>query len=456
MESYNFDNKKVLVIVPHEDDEICVTGGILASLPCSCKKYVIYTTNGNYIYRTKTRYMEAIKSCKILGVKKENIIFLGYSDESYNGKNHMYNTDEIWTDKYGNTQTSSTKNIREYCYAKTNNHNKFTKENIIKDLKSCISEIMPDYIFCVDLDFHPDHIMTSLCFEKAMGKILHENVNYHPIVFKGFAYENAYLGPNDFNQEKVIPMQFNYIENRLVSNPYYTKENSINFNINSNTYTRNLRKNILYKAIKQHKSQLLVAKAFSLINPNVIYWSRNTNNLLNVADIKVSSGNKEYLNDFVINDTSNVLNGNKEKIIYDKGIWIPDKRDNKKEINIKFNDYVYVEEMNIYNGNNNQKFVGKIKIMIDDESKTIDNNKYILNLKINKKVKNINITILDKIINNGFSEIEILDSTPKSMSSNIKFVNNEKYNLRVNELINKIGIFVTKCYRKLFIRKKIL
>ena len=56
MEKKDFENKKILIIVPHEDDEICVTGGLLASLPQKCEKYIIYVTNGNYIYKTQTRY----------------------------------------------------------------------------------------------------------------------------------------------------------------------------------------------------------------------------------------------------------------------------------------------------------------------------------------------------------------------------------------------------------------
>ena len=172
-----FNNKKVLVIVPHQDDEICLTGGLLSSINNENTK-IVYVTNGNFIYSAKTRYKEAIKSCLNLGIKKENVIFLGYSDSSYDYKNHMYTTDGIWNDKYNNTKTFGIKGINEYSFIKKGIHNDFNKENVINDLYEIISDNLPDIIICNDLDFHPDHIMTSLCFEKALGKVLKNSNNY--------------------------------------------------------------------------------------------------------------------------------------------------------------------------------------------------------------------------------------------------------------------------------------
>lgn len=458
MEKKDFENKKILIIVPHEDDEICVTGGLLASLPQKCEKYIIYVTNGNYIYKTQTRYKEAIKSCNILGVKKNNIYFLGYSDQPYDQDTHIYNNlSSTWQDKYGNFQTSGTKKIKEYCYSKFKEHHKFTKENIISDIKNCISDIMPDMIFCVDLDFHPDHIMTSLCFENAMGKILKEKKDYFPMVFKGFAYENAYLGPKDFNQKKVEKMKFEYDkEGNLINNPYYSKNNEIEIQLEEESYTRNLFKNKLYKAIKQHRSQVLVERAFSIINPNAIYWKRETNNLINRAEVRVSSGNKNYLNDFLINDSSYILNGNKKKINYNESIWIPDKTDKEKKIEIFFDKKIYIYKMKIYNGNNGESLSNKIKIIFNDnEEKIVENNKLILELAIDNKINKISIQILDNNSKNGFSEIEILGKKEDFGNSSEKILKeNEKFNIYLNEILNKIDIFFTKCYRKCFIHKR--
>ena len=89
--------KKILIIVPHEDDEINLAGGLIYSLKNKDNVYVTFVTNGDFIYKAKYRYMEAIKSLGILGVKKDNIIFLGYADQAYDQSNHMYNSEKDWT-----------------------------------------------------------------------------------------------------------------------------------------------------------------------------------------------------------------------------------------------------------------------------------------------------------------------------------------------------------------------
>lgn len=448
-----FNDKKILIVVPHEDDEICLTGGLLASLNNKNIK-IVYATNGNYIYKTKIRYKEAINSCKKLGIDKRNIIFLGYSDCPYDYDSHMY-TSKVWIDRFNNQVTSGTQKNPEYCFSKFGIHNKFTKENLVKDIKSCILDFMPEIIIGIDLDFHPDHIMTSLCLERALGEIFITNLDYKPLILKGFAYENAYLGPNDFNTLNVREMFFKYDDSlRLCSNKYYSKDNEVNISLEHLSYTRNLLKNKLYKAVLKHKSQLLVSKSFSLINPNVKFWIRNTNNIINRAKVTVSSGNKKYLNDFLLCDSSNILNGNKKSINYDKGIWIPDKNDNKKEISISFNKETYINTLKLYNGNNNKKYINKLSIYIDNKENLIDyNNNLIFDFIIDKKVKNIKIKILDNVVENGFSEIELLDSNNLVCTSHKKIITDEHFSININYIINNILTNLTRIYRKIFLYK---
>lgn len=448
-----FKNKKILIVVPHEDDEICVTGGLLASIDNSNTR-VVYTTNGNYIYNSNVRYKEAINSCKKFGISKENIIFLGYSDCPYDEKNHMYTTKGIWKDKYFNNKTSGAYGINEYCFKRDGIHKDFTKNNLIEDIKNNIIEFIPDIIIGVDLDFHPDHIMTSLCLEKAIGEVIHEINDYYPLVLKGFAYENAYLGPFDYNDDVIKESYYNYEKNNhLNNNPYYSKLNGINISLNKEAYTRNLYKNKLYKSILCHTSQALVLRTFSIINPNVVLWPRNTRNLIKNAIIEVSSGNKDYLSDFLLCDSDYILNGNNKKIIYNKGIWIPDKKDIKKSIKIKLDSKKYVSMIKIYNGINNKKQVENIQMNIDGKISKYDNKEIILEIPVDKCIQSIEIKILDKIIENGFSEIEILCDENKKMTNDIPKYDDFHYSKFINILVNSINIFFTKVYRKLFIKK---
>ena len=454
MNTNDLKDRKILIVVPHEDDELCMSGGLLASLDNSNTR-IIFTTNGNYMCPSVFRLREAVRSCRRLGIKSENIIFLGYSDSPYDSETHMYTTDGVWTDIFGNRTTGGDGKTDEYCYKKHGIHHEFTKENLTKDIKENILDFEPDIIIGIDLDYHPDHIMTSLCLEKALGEILKEQAGYRPVILKGFAYENSYCGPSDYNDRLIKPVSFNFGEDGyLISNPYYSKGSGISVALNREAYTRNLIKNRLYRSVLCHQSQVLAEKAFSIINPNVVLWSRDTGNLMNDATVEVSSGNKDYLNDFMLCDSGNILNGNKQRIAYDKGIWVPDKDDQEKSIDILFSAETFVYEMKIYNGLINTDYVKNISVTADGKEEIISNNSRILNYKIAKKVKHIVIRILDDSISNGFSEIELLkEETARESGSGNNFPDGS-YSKAFNCFINGINVFFSKVYRKLFIPRR--
>lgn len=71
--------QKVLVIVPHEDDEINVAGSVMYSyVQKGADVYCVFTTNGDYSFWARTRMHEAWRSLQTLGV--QHVIFLGYGE----------------------------------------------------------------------------------------------------------------------------------------------------------------------------------------------------------------------------------------------------------------------------------------------------------------------------------------------------------------------------------------
>ena len=73
--------QKVLVFVPHEDDEINVAGSVMYDyVQKGAEVYCVFTTNGDYSFWAKTRMQEAWQSLQILGV--QHVLFLGYGDTS--------------------------------------------------------------------------------------------------------------------------------------------------------------------------------------------------------------------------------------------------------------------------------------------------------------------------------------------------------------------------------------
>lgn len=450
-----FEGKKIVIFVPHEDDEIHLAGNIIGSLTDTQRIYVIFTTNGDFIYNAKYRYKEAIKSLYCLGkIEQKNIIFLGYPDQPYDQNTHMYNSSKDWKSNKGIGETYAPCGYVEWNYRKFNEHARCNRDNLKNNIKEIINEIKPDILICNDLDFHSDHLMTSLLFDKAIGEILIENKEYSPLILKGFTYENSYWGPDDFYNKDYEEMKFDYDENgNLKSNPYYNKTNYINIDISDECRTKNLLKNKIFKAILKHKSQNLVSHASKMINFNQVYWERSSLNLLRDAKIEVTSGVAEYLNDFVLCDTKDVLNGNIFPIKYDKKIWIPSNNDLKKEIYIEFKMEKYVDTIKLYNGLINDDYISNIDIIIDGKMINISlSKKYVNEIYVGIKCKKIIIHINDKICNNGFSEIEILPHNPKYDSIITKKATSSRLVNVSNKLIISILVLIQKIYRKLFIR----
>lgn len=464
------NSRKILLILPHQDDEINLAGGVLYSLKNKDNLYVTYVTNGDFIVDAKYRYKEAINSLKKLGVSKNNIIFLGYSDQAYDQENHMYNSNKDWQSLKGYTETYGTTENSEWNYKKYGEHCKYNKKNVVRNIEEVILELLPEIIICVDLDFHPDHIMTSICFENAMGNILNNKNDYHPEILKTFTYENSYFGEDDFF-EKNNYTKFRTNNNMdLLSNPYYNLKDGIRVPILKRCYSYNLLKNPIWKAIKCHKSQVLVSHATNIINEDYMYWKRNTYNLLNESKIKVSSSNEYYLHDFIIADTDNVLNGNKKEIKYNKRIWIPEKNDDKKEIEITLNELQYVKNIKLYSGRINPNYINEIILTIDGESEKIKLNNELVNvIKIEKDVKEIKLKVIDKECLNGFSEIEVIGKEEnkkiklldeiqceKPVNHQVKLVLLDNLKMTVIKLFNKLiikkEIILQKIYRKLFIK----
>ena len=122
MDIKDFINKKILIFCPHQDDEINIAGGLLLNLKkVKCEVKVIYSTNGDWNINANIRIKEARKSLKVLGVKKENIIFLGYPDCYQESENHIYMTDKIYYSKRGDSKTYLP-NEKEYHYKRYKEH----------------------------------------------------------------------------------------------------------------------------------------------------------------------------------------------------------------------------------------------------------------------------------------------------------------------------------------------
>lgn len=427
--NYSKNNKKALIFVPHQDDEINICGGIIPVLKKqNMTTKIIYYTNGDYNTNPKTRIKESTKAIKKLELSKEDTILMGYSDQYSKKDDHIYMTpnNKSWMSKNGYTETYHPFNEKEVAMIYENKHHEFNKENFIKDLIHIIENEMPDYIFAIDFDSHADHRALSLGLEEAIGIILNKQKNYNPIVYKSFAYPTCYFGYNDFDNINIIGTKFKtepYSYSKL-ENPYYTFEQRIRFPLLKKSITKTLLFNKTFKALKCHKSQCIVGRAAQTINGDQIFWQRRTDNLLYDSYIEVSSGDKNKLHDFMLFGCNNILKGNTKKVDLKSNAWIPDKKDLNPTIKIEFNKNKKLDEIVFYQSIEPESLISKVKICADggfnqiiELTKQSDNKNTI---KLDEIVtQNLSINIIERIgENSGFSEIEIFEKK----EANIQFI----------------------------------
>ena len=189
-----FKNKKVMVIVPHEDDDLLISGQVLPSMyKNGADVRVVFATNGDKRVSAYTRQSEACNALEKLGIPREKVIFLGYPDGT-----QLYVGKKAYSFSSGRDHTYAGKGFKDYHFDRFGTHAKYTAENMVDDIESVVLEYRPDYILAIDFDTHTDHRGVSISFEKAMERILKKESGYTPKVLKCFGYSLAWKSKPDF------------------------------------------------------------------------------------------------------------------------------------------------------------------------------------------------------------------------------------------------------------------
>lgn len=423
--------KKILILAPHQDDELILCGSFLKEMSELNDVYIVFLTNGDYdISVKKIRLQEALCVGRLYKIKEDNIIFLGYANEYDANGPHIYNagSNEVVSSQYGNHYTYGLPEHPEYCYQKYGKHRLYTRENIKFDLKDVLCDIMPDVIFATDLEIHPDHKANSLLLDEVLGEILKENIGYQPIVLKKPGYTTSWFSPKDYSKYNNTYSKLTHIDVRVnghksqFDNPYIRWDKRVRLPIGKSVNCNDKQKNILYKALQLYSSQNAIEHYEMMNNSDVVFWQRRTDSLTFESAITVSSGRVDYINDFKIVDASAIKRINTDSLVIDKGIWRPEDNDTNPFIYFEFKREECISEIKIY-----QEFYPKSKILkchlqFDDGS--------IFNIqKINyygstqvifspiktRTVKFIIDEVSDRNFTPGISEIEIFRYKDKNL-----------------------------------------
>lgn len=324
-----YGGRRVMLIVPHQDDDLNILGGVLEEYArYGSEIYPVFVTNGDYYGLAETRYVEAVQVFQAMGVPEDHVIFLGYGDSWKDGGPHLYNAEPgvVMESFIGNRETYGTQTHPAYREGRA-----YTIGNLMEDLEAVILEYRPDILFCSDYDHHIDHKSTTLLFEKVMGNILKQNPQYRPVVYKAYAYGTAWEAEPDFYTENILSTRNHFAEPYEQTPAVYRWEDRVRFPVKGEGLSRSLVSTEGYRLLGLYQSQDANWMAASVVNGDKVAWQRHTDSLCLSAQIAVSSGNGNLLNDFMLIENNDLVDAS--HMPYD-GVWIPDGQDDEKRADV--------------------------------------------------------------------------------------------------------------------------
>lgn len=357
-----FGGKKVMVIVPHEGDEMNLAGGVLEQyVKYGSNVYVVYVFNGDMHGDGVQRITEADSAMTSIGIPSENLIFLGYGDQLNLDGTPIYlcPEDEVLTSASGFSSTYGTDRHPPF-----NPGAAYTRHNLYEDIRTVLLRYTPDVVFCTDADKHIDHQTVSMFFDQAMGEVLKARPAYEPVIFRGFAYSTAYAAPHDYYALNALstikPGNEDFITDGG-SNIYNWGER-VRLPVYPGILSRSIFSSSGYAMASCYSSQNAASRADGIINSDKVFWLRESGSLSYEAEFWVSSGDASVLNDFILSQHTQVH----DDPGYSDNTWVPEAGDDEKRIIIKFEEPTILSRVVLYDNPSLSDNVLETSIRLDN------------------------------------------------------------------------------------------
>ncbi len=300
---------KVLLLVPHQDDELNLFGGLFEEFASRSDVYVLFSTNA---INTRNRMDEGLEAMQLCGIPKDHVIFLGYGNNRFpswrkgDHYQHIYNQGDtaLCVTSNNHFRTWGTPDIP--CFRP---NRLYTRKNFLEDIKEAILQLKPDTLVCIDYDIHPDHRALSLLFEEALSAILRENPSYRPFILKSFCYSTSWFTPRDFyapNLRSTPPP--GGTSGHMPEVNYYQWKDRIRLPVGRASQTRLLGGHPLHEAFACYVSVRNVNgdAVERMPNGDKTFWWRPSGNLLLRATLTSNIPGRDELCDFKIVDSKDV------------------------------------------------------------------------------------------------------------------------------------------------------
>lgn len=315
-----FGHEKVLIIVPHEDDDMNLAACIFPSLAQNNDVHVLFTTNGDRSYGKESnkdlkalRLKEAMKALSVLGVQEDHVLFLGYGDcwmqaehpDHHSTLKHWYHAPDDFPMMSESRETHTYGLSSKPC---VHPGTLYTKRHFEEELKSVIESVNPSCIICIDYDSHHEHRALSLIFDKVMGKILKENEDYKPTILRSFAYSLAWNSEEGFFRDNLASTRMPYADGLMDEVNYFIWSDRLRMPSDQIVLTRTLVNNPVNISMNYHRSQMQGrhSKQPSMIKGDKVFWWRPTENLALHAQVTSDIPNADLLNDFKLGDSLDI------------------------------------------------------------------------------------------------------------------------------------------------------
>lgn len=415
-----YADRKVMLLVPHQDDDINVLGGVLEEyVKYGSEVTVVFSTNGDYLGLAQTRFQEALDALGSIGIDEEHVIFLGYGDQWQPDGLHLYNGQpgQVMTSFYGQTQTYGTQ-----AHGVYREGTDYTIDHFLGDIGDVILEYRPDVLYCVDYDYNIDHRALSLSFEKVMGTLLKENPDYRPQIFKGYAYNTAWEAEKDFYRENLLSVQDIFVEPYLQTPAVYHWAERVRLPVNGESLSRSVLSSRQQETLSCYYSQGANMHGIRIFNSDKVFWQRYADSLCLDGDIGTSSGNGSLLNDFMLLESLDLVGAGYEP--YD-GVWIPEAGDTQPWLQVTFPEPRTLAQIVLYDHPDPEKNVKNAKILFEDgtevETGPLHAGGAATRFTVEKQdVTSFTVTVLEMEGEAGLTEIEAFAREPESGLSYIK------------------------------------
>ena len=273
----------------------------------------------------------------------------------------------------------------------------------------------PDVLFCSDYDDHIDHKALTLLFDKVMGQVLKENPGYVPAVYKTYAYGTAWMAEPDYYADNVSSTRSPFGDPCFQEPEVYCWGDRVRFSVDGNALSRSLIGSDSYRLLGLHESQHATLMAASVVNGDRVGWQRSTDSPVLHADVTVSSGNGELLNDFMLIENHALADESHKP--YD-GVWIPAAEDTEKMAAVTFKEPEDISAVVLYDHPSKEQNVLNAVITFDDgqtlQTGPLDPGGAATVIAVNKKncsAVSVNLTETEGE-GAGLSEIEVITDDP--------------------------------------------